>query len=282
LRYGRNELLAGPCRLELYRAPTDNDGLKLVGSRAGAVLGRWQAWGLDRLEHRPGRVEWQSTRRGAYVISEEEIVGAGGLRAAHRQRITVLASGDVLVTDALELPSAWDDVGRIGLSFEMPAAYHDVEWFGRGPGENEPDRNRGSMVARWAGQPDELPYLMPQDFGTRTDVRWLRLSGRAAALLIVPIEPAVCSFSATHHRTDDLALATDWLDLPRRDESVVHVDTARRGVGTASCGPDTLARYRIAPGRHVWTWRLRPHGVADDPGPLARESFRSGDVVLPT
>jgi beta-galactosidase len=186
-----------------------------------------------------------------------------------------VASGDVVVDDDLVLPEAWDDVARIGHSFSMPPGYDDVEWFGLGPDENESDRNRGSLVGRWHGPPDELPYLMPQDFGTRTEVRWLRLAGRTAALLVVPVAPALGSFSATHHRTDDLALATDWLDLTRRDEIVVHVDVARRGVGTASCGPDTLARYRIAPGRHRWRWRLRPHGVGDDAGLLARESFSS-------
>ena len=33
------------------------------------------------------------------------------------------------------------------------------------------------MVGRFAGVPDELPYLMPQDFGTRTGVRWYDLLG---------------------------------------------------------------------------------------------------------
>ena len=54
----------------------------------------------------------------------------------------------------------------------------------------------------------------------------------------------------------DCAAATDRLDLRRRSELVVHVDVARRGVGTASCGPDTLERYRVAPGRYRWSWQL--------------------------
>ena len=49
-----------------------------------------------------------------------------------------------------------------------------------------------------------------------------------------------------------LYAAADCTDLERTDELVVHLDVAHRGLGTASCGPDTLPLYRIESG----TWRL--------------------------
>ena len=33
-------------------------------------------------------------------------------------------------------------------------------------------------------------------------------------------------------------------------------DVAHRGIGTGSCGPDVLDRYRIAPGTHRFTYRI--------------------------
>ncbi|MFE2035132.1 hypothetical protein ACFXBB_18155 [Streptomyces scopuliridis] len=36
------------------------------------------------------------------------------------------------------------------------------------------------------------------------------------------------------------------------------LDAAHRGLGTASCGPDTLPRYRLGAGAHRWSWTLRP------------------------
>ena len=38
----------------------------------------------------------------------------------------------------------------------------------------------------------------------------------------------------------------------------MHVDLAHRGLGTLSCGPDTLPEYRVGPGRYRFTWILRP------------------------
>jgi len=38
---------------------------------------------------------------------------------------------------------------------------------------------------------------------------------------------------------------------------VVHLDAAHRGLGTASCGPDTLPEYWLAPGTYRWSYTLR-------------------------
>ena len=37
-------------------------------------------------------------------------------------------------------------------------------------------------------------------------------------------------------------------------------DAAHRGLGTASCGPDTLPAYRLGPGVYRWSWALMPLG----------------------
>ena len=63
--------------------------------------------------------------------------------------------------------------------------------------------------------------------------------------------------SATHFRAADLATATHHEELVPRPETIVHLDEAHRGLGTASCGPDTLPGYLIRPGTYRWTWTIR-------------------------
>jgi beta-galactosidase len=41
---------------------------------------------------------------------------------------------------------------------------------------------------------------------------------------------------------------------------VVDFDVAHRGLGTASCGPDTLPRYLVGPGTYEWSWSLTASG----------------------
>ena len=112
-----------------------------------------------------------------------------------------------------------------------------------------------------AGRPtvDELytPYVRPQENGGRADVRWLELSdGRGRGLRITADEPR--QVSATHYRAADLAAATHDVELKPRAETVVHLDAAHRGLGTASCGPDTLPEYLVGPGTYRWSWTLGP------------------------
>jgi beta-galactosidase len=38
---------------------------------------------------------------------------------------------------------------------------------------------------------------------------------------------------------------------------IVHIDAAHRGLGTASCGPDTLPAYVVGAGTYRWMWSLR-------------------------
>jgi beta-galactosidase len=55
-------------------------------------------------------------------------------------------------------------------------------------------------------------------------------------------------------RSGDLADATHHVDVQPSGNTVVTIDAAHRGVGTASCGPDTLDKYRIKPGIFTWQW----------------------------
>jgi beta-galactosidase len=251
VRFGPTELLAGAVRAELWRAPTDNDGIKLWGGQEGKPLGQWQQWGLDRLQ----RSLIASEIRDDGVRNVYELRTNTGV-ALHTQLVAMDHNGELVLTETIVVPKDWPDVPRVGVSFLAQAAFTEVSWTGLGPDENETDRQGGSMVGRYRSAPDELPYLMPQDFGTRTEVSNLTLHRKGTG---VSIDTSVnVAFSATHHTAADLTEATDWTNLRRRDELVVHIDVAKRGVGTGSCGPDTLERYRVGPGRYTWQWRVSP------------------------
>jgi beta-galactosidase len=256
MRLQRNDtdlLSTGP-ELQLWRGPTDNDGIKLFDSQWGRPLGRWRDLGLDRLERRILDIEETA---GALTVRSE--LHSNELFADHERTITLADDGDVVMAEVVRLPDAWSDVPRVGVVFTVPARLDALEWYGRGPDENEADRNRASMVGRYQAAPDRLPYLMPQDFGTRTDVRWFAVSGARGGLAVIP-DGFTAAVSAVHHSAADLTGATDWLNLPHRRGLVVSVDVAKRGVGTASCGPDTHPRYRLRAGTYQWRWRLRPFG----------------------
>jgi beta-galactosidase len=237
---GAARALGGPIDVELtlLRAPVDNDGFKLLpdlGRRIGVGgdgLGHWIDAGIDRLP-------------------ADDLVG-------HDHQVELLDDGTEIHTHAVVVPDALDDVARVGVRFELPAGFDRLRWFGRGPLENYPDRNRGAVLGVWESDVDEPPYLVPQEFGLRTDCRWFEFVNRATGTVVRldVLDPTSMHVSATRFTVEDLYAAGHETDLRPRRGLVVHADVAHRGVGTGSCGPDVLDRYRIRPGTYRFAYRV--------------------------
>jgi beta-galactosidase len=146
-----------------------------------------------------------------------------------------------------------------------------VTWFGAGPHETYPDR-RLARIGRYSSTVRDLavPYIWPQENGGRAEVRWLEVldeEGRGFRILLDRPRQA----SVLPYRAEDLAAADHQEDLVPRTSAIIHLDAAHRGVGTASCGPDTLPGYLVGPGSHRWSWTLEPIGP-EAPGTAARRS----------
>jgi beta-galactosidase len=239
--------LASAPRLSLWRAPTDND-------RIGGMAARWRELGLDRPERRLVEIE----RDGDVTVVRTDHRLATGAMIRHEQRLSRLAGGGILVEERAEVPDGIDDLARVGTVLEVVPGMERVEWFGIGPVETYPDRRRGGRVGRWRSTVDEqyVPYVRPQENGGHADVRWLELRGGDGRGIRIELDRPR-QVSATHFRATDLAAATHDVELMARAETVVHLDAAHRGLGTASCGPDTLPEYRVGSGSYEWSWTIR-------------------------
>ncbi|MGZ8514015.1 MAG: beta-galactosidase small subunit-related protein, partial [Candidatus Limnocylindrales bacterium] len=239
-------LLASPPALSLWRAPTDND-------RIGGMAAAWASLGLDRLERRVLSID----RDGATAVVRSEVRTGSGIQVPHDVRYTVLAAGGVLVDETVVIPAELPDLPRVGTVLEVVAGLEDLEWFGSGPHETYPDRARGGLIGSWQSSVADqyVPYIRPQENGGHAAVRWLRLSDTGGrAVRVVLGRPG--QVSVTHFRASDLAAATHDIELMPRAETIVHLDAAHRGLGTASCGPDTLPEYLVGPANYHWTWTL--------------------------
>ncbi|MEI8312884.1 MAG: beta-galactosidase, partial [Verrucomicrobiota bacterium] len=110
------------------------------------------------------------------------------------------------------------------------------------------DRYSGSVSAQY------VPYIVPQEHGNHTDTRWLSLDNGRTSLRISALGPL--EFSASHFTAEDLFAGFHTYDLKPRPETILNLDYRQRGLGTASCGPDTGETYRIPSGRHSWSYLI--------------------------
>jgi beta-galactosidase len=242
-RDGRDALLAGP-RLQLWRAATDNDGLRLIPEKRDAgQLTRWLGLGIDRLEQRLEQL--RPLADGVEIVHAAS--GRGSWRdATHRQRYRLNAAGELVVENEVLLGPELRDLPRIGVVLELPPALEQLAWYGRGPWESYRDRLASTVVGRFRSTVTEqyVPYILPQEHGQRSDVRQLSLTDEAGFGLEVLGRPAI-GFSASHFTAADLYAARHTCDLEPRPQVILNLDHGQRGLGTASCGPDTRSRYRL-------------------------------------
>lgn len=106
-------------------------------------------------------------------------------------------------TAAVRKTSSTLTVPRIGVRFRLPVTMHQVEYFGRGPGENYCDRASGSKIGRYKTTAEEMyvPYARPQENGHRTDTRWVALSNGRNGLLVVA--DSTIGFNALRNSVED-------------------------------------------------------------------------------
>ncbi len=236
-------LFAAPPRLNVWRAPTDNDGIKLWSDQELKPLGRWRKLGLDRLEHR-----FQALRPLADGTHELSFRSSGrGNWSDFEWTLSVRSERAQAVHVGLHvlLGPEMNDIPRVGILFELAPGYGPLRWHGRGPWENYPDRKASAWLGVHESTVDDqyVPYIMPQEHGLKCDCRWIELQSATHRLRVAADTPF--AFSASRYRPEDLTNAFHTIDLTPRRSTVLCIDAAHRGVGTGSCGPDTLPAYRL-------------------------------------
>ena len=182
----------------------------------------------------------------------------GGIAVPYTVTYDVHAAGYVDV-DARFTAGADFNLRRLGLQMFLDPAYEQVTWYGRGPMENYQDRKDCAFLGIYENTVTGMAehYVRTQTMGGRTDTRWLRFTAEDGRTVTFTAD-GTFDFSAQHFTDTDLYRVKYGNDLDhiRRSEVVLNLDCRMAGVGNASCGPDLLPQYSIAPGQE-YSYRFR-------------------------
>jgi beta-galactosidase len=256
--YGAQEnLLSEGPRLNVWRAGTDNDGIKLMLG-PGKPLYTWLELKLDQIQQRLVGISLVKGKRNAV----EAVHCASGREQwddfTHTHSYILLPSGELRVENRVSLGNGLSDIPRVGVTMALRPELENLAWYGRGPWENYADRKASALVGLYGGTVSEqyVPYIMPQEHGHKTDVRWLRLSGASGLGLTVRGKP-VLEFNASHFSDQDLFDWTHTYEVKPRPEVILNIDAAMRGLGTGSCGPDTLQQYCLLKKEYRFSYAMK-------------------------
>jgi beta-galactosidase len=254
-----SDLFAAGPQLQIWRGPVDNDGIKGWGD-PNKPLGKWQKQGLDHLTLKTTSSRAKPMADGAVtlIVDQWGSCAASDHAIRHQQTSTVYPDGRILVENVFTVDKAIPDLPRLGVVLVLKPGFEKLKWFGRGPRENYGDRKRSTLVDLHESTVTDqyIPYILPQEHGNHTDVRWLSLENGKGGVRIIARGPM--EFTASHYTAHDLYVAKHTYDLKPRPEVILSLDYRQRGLGTGSCGPDTLDPYKIGPGRYRFSYIIQP------------------------
>lgn len=272
---GTEFLQAGPVP-NFRRAPTDND----IGND---LYDRCKVW-FDASEQR-SLTEFRIDRVSDHEVKVTTDLSFRDVNAKESIQYTVLASGDILVDVAFrpelgKLP----EIPRFGLNLQVSGILGNVRYLGRGPWENYWDRNTSSLVGLYKATVDSMfvPYVRPQEYGYRTDVKWFTLTGDDGAGLLFSGSPAIC-FSALPFSYDDMKGFEQGgkhsADLQKRTFIDLNVDYRQQGVGgDDSWGARVHPEYTLPCKEYSYSFRIRPFDSAkEDPSILGRQLYATSE-----
>ncbi|MGL6170014.1 MAG: beta-galactosidase small subunit, partial [Fusobacteriaceae bacterium] len=133
-----------------------------------------------------------------------------------------------------------------GTTFKIPMEYNQIEFYGNGPEESYIDRKHGAKLGTFKRDiKDELSqYVIPQECGNHTDVRWFTITDKSGMGLKITSENM--EFSALPYTAHELESAYHHADLPKVNYTVLNINKIQMGVGgDDSWGATTHEEYLI-------------------------------------
>ena len=200
---------------------------------------------------------------------------------------TILPNGYVSVQAGI-LPKA-DKVEqivlpRLGFTINLPERFNQVRWYGRGPGENYPDRKSGSPVGIYSLPVADMVerYPLPMDMGNRMDTRWVTVTDEnGVGLMVSALVGNTFNFSALPYTPQAIFAATHPEELQPAGATVLNVDACTLGLGGAACGPIPIERDIPLASPTTFSFALLPILPGDKPVEVGRRSLPlAGAVTL--
>ncbi len=136
---------------------------------------------------------------------------------------------------------------KVGMRMRIPERFSQIDWYGRGPWENYPDRKTGYPIGLYSMTLEDfkVDYASSQDNANRCDVRWFSFSTPSGDRIKISGLQEL-NFRAWPYSEEDLEASTHPYDLPSRDYINVNIDYKIHGVGgNDGWGARTMDAYTI-------------------------------------
>ena len=237
LNFRGEELIDRPVNFNIWRAPTDNDRkLKL----------HWMAAYYDHAVTRAYSTHYVAAESEVRIHSDVSIAGISVQKIMDIDLDwTVSVTGEITVDVLAKRNMEFPELPRFGLRLFLPNVLESVSYYGLGPVENYMDKRHAAYHGLFHTTVSDLheDYIRPQENGAHGDCDYAILESDKLRLTVVSTEGF--SFNASHYTQEELTEKGHSFELEECDSTVLCLDYRHNGIGSESCGPRLIEKYRL-------------------------------------
>lgn len=235
------EQFVEPMKFNVYRAPTDND--KTINEE-------WMAAGYDRCCAKVYESHAEQCAQGVILHFRISLEAAciqpfACINAEYKVDI----NGRIDVKMDVSRTAGFPYLPRFGVQcFLGKDSGQKVEYFGYGPGESYVDKHQSCYLDTFSANAEALhvDYIKPQENGSHYHCEYLKVGE-----LVVQADTAF-DMNVSYYTIKELAEKKINTELKESDMTIVCIDYRNSGIGSGSCGPQLIKKYRLEENRFQW------------------------------
>ncbi|MBQ4629412.1 MAG: glycoside hydrolase family 2 [Clostridia bacterium] len=233
-----NKVLTKPSKLSVFRAPTDNErNVKNDWITDNASPGHSE--NIDNLYQKI----YSCTLSGNKIFVKGALIPVSRMPLAQFETVyTLLSDGIIKVEIKSDIREDARWLPRFGFEFFLSNETDKFSYYGLGETENYCDLCRHAKMGMYESSADNeyVDYVFPQEHGNHSRVKMLSVCG---ALDFV--SNSCFNFNVSHYSIEALAKANHGCELKKSGDTIVRIDGASSGIGSNSCGPVLMEKYRF-------------------------------------
>jgi|WetSurMetagenome_2_1015567.scaffolds.fasta_scaffold01705_4 beta-galactosidase len=270
MQFHDKELINKGPELNVWRAPlaneTDEWGFGSANNKhrsdgfGNTPATEWYSSGLDKLQLINDIFSIKAIDNDNVIIEVKNVMllGTGKGAFLNHCKYHIDSNGEITIDHSVtpdgDMPS-W--LPRVGIEWILDKSLSNVQWYGRGPQENYPDRKSGYKTGIYKSTVTDMyePYLIPQDYGLRCDNRWVKMTD-ANGTGIEFRGDKLFNFSAHPYSEDNLTKALYTYQLQPFEGITFNLDYATSGVGCTALS--VFTGYQVMPRKYDFRVTVRP------------------------
>jgi len=253
IRHNGTELIREPLLPTVWRAPIDNDMY---------VKNDWRKFGFENAVQK-----CYSMTLGEVCDKTVKVNARIALSAASKFPVlkadveyTVFANGEIKVKYDVDVLESAPFLPRFGVVAVMPEGSENLRYYGYGPYESYQDKHQASRMGDFTTTVTDNfePYVRPQENSAHYGTKWVSVWSHAGHGLKVSAVSNDISFNASHYSAKTLTETRHDYELTPAKETYLHIDYKQSGVGSNSCGPKLMDKYKLSEKKFTFEFMVKP------------------------